>query len=913
MPNYKRWVRPVVEVVTHEDERIRQLQARKARIERIRALKERKSQIMASRNIHSESQPLKELGATDISGSVTKPFNKGLLDTLLAPADIVNTVLDVAKVPGAVPALSTIGLGGPTAAIAAIPKNVRFATDKTRELSARAGFTDKPGEESTGFIPRAMEILGASSLFSAAIFKHGQQVLQALKAPTQRTVVQNLAAETAKRPVASSSLDIGASFGASGGGEVAEKFTENPALISSSELAGGFMFPLTAVFTRIGLQNYIKPIIDNIDFSQAGKFSRASVALKKASGQPGADAAKIDIDSSLPPAMQIQNPRLLSVQQFILKGDPEMEAKFSKELQEAIKLMRRQVAEFEGADPNAPRDAVQAAIDDPDYITNLVRLSAAMKAEEAQVAINALGPEATPRQVSRVGAEKLNSAYDDGRAVESQLWQSIDGDLGAAYTGGRTSLEGIIEDEAVGKLRHIPDWLLKTLGAQRLSSGKIVFRSQNFGDAGTTYKDVHASRTRLQHEIRTERRLAAPDEDKIRLLSKIAGSADENLNTTGLLADMAAVDPQATKSALSYSRNFNQMFTQGSVGRLLGFRGPEPEDMLGRVLSGRTTATQTKEFLNAAPNARGDVEDFIKAQYASQVVGDGVFNPKAHARFIQKYEGNGLFDELPDLKRVLNDIGEVATEAGAVQEFSQAFIQQQRRSLASLYLDADVGAEMNVLLGSKSPVKDANELVRLMGGDQKALQGLKSNFVEAMMQNAIRINADGDRIFNAKAFNNIVKDNIETARALGMDSADVTRMRLISNRLVQAQTKPVTGKDVTEGPAMIVDFVATLLGAKAGQAVAGGGLGSSLKTASAGANMARKLVNKLQKNSAMAILIDAQTNPEIYKALLTHVDAPQQEVAKATQLIESWLLGAGVTTEQPRLDGKEPITLDGHP
>ena len=94
---------------------------------------------------------------------------------------------------------------------------------------------------------------------------------------------------------------------------------------------------------------------------------------------------------------------------------------------------------------------------------------------------------------------------------------------------------------------------------------------------------------------------------------------------------------------------------------------------------------------------------------------------------------------------------------------------------------------------------------------------------------------------------------------------------------------------------MLIDFMTTLAGAKVGQRVASGGMGSSIKMASAGASAAQKLMRRFNKGSAMELLIAAQTDPALYKALLMRSDAPKQEVVKSINLIESWLIGVGVT------------------
>jgi hypothetical protein len=229
---------------------------------------------------------------------------------------------------------------------------------------------------------------------------------------------------------------------------------------------------------------------------------------------------------------------------------------------------------------------------------------------------------------------------------------------------------------------------------------------------------------------------------------------------------------------------------------------------------------------------------------------------------------------------------------------------QQKQSLASLYLDADVGSEMSILLGAKDPVAIAGALHRRMGGDQSAIQGLKSAFMESMLGASFRGEA---REFSAKAFRNMVDDNIKTARALGMDDAEITRLRTISQRLVQGQARATASKDLVEGPLMMIDFFTTLIGAKGGAKIAGGGVGSGIKMAAAGATVSQRLLKKFTQSSAMDLLEASMTDPVLYKALLTKVEAPLavkniqgKKIEDAIQLIEGWVAGIGISqTDKP--------------
>ena len=92
----------------------------------------------------------------------------------------------------------------------------------------------------------------------------------------------------------------------------------------------------------------------------------------------------------------------------------------------------------------------------------------------------------------------------------------------------------------------------------------------------------------------------------------------------------------------------------------------------------------------------------------------------------------------------------------------------------------------------------------------------------------------------------------------------------------------------------MLQLVAQIAGAKAGQRIAGSGLGSSMVIAGKGSGIATRLLQKITTDKAQQLIIAAQSDPVLYKALLTKTTAKHKEIFDATQIIESWLIGAGV-------------------
>lgn len=745
-----------------------------------------------------------------------------------------------------------------------------------RQGAADIGFAppvDKPAE---GFLQRGAEIFGGSIIPAAGVQKAGAEVLKRGIPAAQRTVTQNLTALTAQNPAKAATLDVASSLGAGVGGEVASNLTDDPNLILLGEIAGGFSFPAVTAVSRFAGQRTVeagKSAV--IPFTRAGAEPRAARRLKSLSADPQGEAARIDPTSPVSPARQTGNPRLIALEKAVLEQRPELEAKFTKDLNDALASARQQSANFGGTDRT--REVLESG---QEHLVNLVNLRAAKAAQTAQARIDEISTP-TPRQVSQIAREELDTALKDVRAQESELWKAVGKDVPAEFNNSAKELSSIRSETSKRVPLEIPQWMQKAIMSSK----------------SATLNDVQQVRSRVLGEARQASKDG--DFDKARIMNRLAD---------GLLADLEAVEAPGVAAARGFSRSLNERFSQGAVKDILsrGARkgaGIASEDTLKKVFSGGTPATNAKEFLAASPESAPQLQQFLRSRVVSNATRQGTFNPRAAQAEINKLQTEGLFDVFPNLRGELDEVvnlfnrsQNLSTRAGAVAERGGSRLSKQdERSLAKLLLGGDPGEEMAILLRDDNAVQLARSLKRRMGGNKDAVQGLKSSFVETLFNTASR-DADVSGELLAKT----LKDNLDVARALGMNDTEISRIRSVANRIIQAQTPPgkAISKIMTDKPAAIMDFLATLIGAKVGQRIAGGGLGSSLKVAAEGSKQAKGILQKLTTDSAEKLLVDAMSDPVLFKALMTKSTAPPEQMAKVSQIIESWLIGAAATQEQ---------------
>ena len=658
--------------------------------------------------------------------------------------------------------------------------------------------------------------------------------------------------------------------------------TDDPNYILLGELAGGFTLPAITALSRVAGTPAINKIKETITpFTKAGAEPRAARRLQSLSSDPEAEAGLIDPTSPVSPARQTGNQRLIALERVVLDSNPELEAKFTKELNGALDAARTRAASFGGEDRT--RQMLESG---QEHLVELVNLRAAQAAQTAKAEIDALGGSATPRDVSRIARQQLDSALKDVRAEETKLWQRVNKEAPAAFMNTKAALTEIKDETGTLVPSRIPSWVQKATTTRN----PIAF------------KDLQSIRSRVLSDAREASN--AGEFDKARILNRVA---------EGLLADMGAVSDPNVKTAQAFSAALNQTFNRGAVKGVMSGganrgAGVAAEDTLEQIVSGATPATNVRAFIDASPESAPQIQQYLKTKYARAATKSGDYNPLHAKAYADKLEQQGMFEVFPELRGELDNVGGLFQRASQLSERAATvgarggsrLQQDSNKSLAGVLLGAEPGQEMATLLRSENSVTMASALKRRMGNNTDAAKGLKTSFVETLFNEASTTGASGEVEVSGQKLAKLINDNLAVAKALGMDSADVTRMKVVARQMIQAQqaTGGGVGAILDDKPAELLRLIAQIAGAKAGQRIAGSGLGSSMVIAGKGSGIATRLLQKVTTNKAQQLIIDAQSDPVLYKALLTKTTAKAKEIFDATQIIESWLIGAGIEAGQ---------------
>lgn len=193
----------------------------------------------------------------------------------------------------------------------------------------------------------------------------------------------------------------------------------------------------------------------------------------------------------------------------------------------------------------------------------------------------------------------------------------------------------------------------------------------------------------------------------------------------------------------------------------------------------------------------------------------------------------------------------------------------------------------------------ARLFVRDLNPDQtKAVQ---ADFMNVLFNRAKDegITSTGTAFLSGRKLKKDLAEQTDTMKALGIKKGEIERVKTIADTIMtMGRKKPKPVAELFEdGPASILQLVAALAGAKSGQRAAGGGLGSGLVMAQYMSNRARNTLANLTSNEAERLLVDATTDPQLYKALLTK-NVTARDIKERAQYLESWLLASALEKAQ---------------
>lgn len=522
--------------------------------------------------------------------------------------------------------------------------------------------------------------------------------------------------------------------------------------------------------------------------------------------------------------------------------------------------------------------------------------------EDAEVALSKLDKGTDPVVVSTIVENKLRLALSEARTAESNVWQNLSEDVRVAGANIRSVYkkelnnltEGGDPGEIVGfirtKLGRIDKkgnlvggklFGVKEAGKSKLVDlhGKPIVSSDVPKPRTADAKAVHQFYSVLGRKIQ-ELSIQRGQTNKIRILKDLRAAALKDL-------DVADIGDEY-KSAIKFSKDLNEKFTKGAIGKVLGFeRGDAPtaaralEEIIGT--GGQKGLESIQQSLKASPKTKQDIEEFLRSRFVIMAKNEknNRINVNNGRMFVKKFENilDGLF---PKLKTELNDAIAKQTdvdEIAGVSKISDITPLARQRAAAGVFLGADPGEEMAKIINSKNVARTENltELVQMASKDStgRALKGLQNGFGNEIINYAK--NADETVISGVKILSKLKSFEKAVIRSGLFNKGEYDRFKRIGDAYKRVEmelgAKALKGGVISDLPSKLLSLPLRMLAARTGGKIGKESAGGSLQMAQMLSAESKAFTFGLTNDKAQRLIIAAIFDPKLMDDLLKNAAA----------------------------------------
>lgn len=380
---------------------------------------------------------------------------------------------------------------------------------------------------------------------------------------------------------------------------------------------------------------------------------------------------------------------------------------------------------------------------------------------------------------------------------------------------------------------------------------------------------------------------------KIGIINRMREAILDDLEAAGSLPEF--------QDAVKFSRELNDKFTKGAIGKSLGFARGEtlsPELILNTITKGiegtQSPLQSVRQAISANPSIKSDIEGFLKAEFVLKA--KNLINNKIDvddgADFIA--DNLAILDgEFPELKKQFQELISSQTNVDRLSGVSQivaATPKQKEKALASLFVNDDPNVAIGQLIGSENLQKTGflDDLVSEVNQDKtgQALRGLQSGFAEELIkQSSSEAGINGNALLKrvGELENTLLKSKLFTTKQINQMKIVGTGLNKIKFVQSQGQLKEGVMHDViTKLIGIPIQGIAASIGGKLGGST--GGLGGGLRTANLLSKEAGSLLDSLTNKDSIDLLVRSVVDSDLRLDLLQN--AKNLSVKDKTALLE---------------------------
>lgn len=571
-------------------------------------------------------------------------------------------------------------------------------------------------------------------------------------------------------------------------------------------------------------------------------------------------AARISNGSEigLTPAQMTGDPNLLGLEQEAMRRNPLMREAVEGRMQAAEQTAESAIGSMGGDPADAQSFFAQRRESARQNITAFVD----------RATNGALRPEARngAMQNSEAVAEQIRIAEKAADTQEAELWNAVPKGVQVGTSQSRTTAQQLIQSTPRAQQNDIP----------RVVRDLLSGDSNNpFGDFETV-DEMHG----LYSELRRVARSAMAGNDQNRNMARIANTvADAILDDLGANAGQTEVG-RAIDAARAFSAEKHEIFSQGVVGRLLkrtldGDDAVDPGLTLDRSVGrgGSAGAVGADNIMRATDGtAEPNIEDYLRGRFdRSAFSPEGVYSPRQASGFMR--DNAELLQRFPYLKETLDQSVSSQNRAVRTGERAQATLKDMdnpARSIGTAFSEASPETAIDQVFKARRPAVAARSLAQTARKDEtgKAIDGLKGAFAGYVIRKST-----GQNGLSGRSMQDLLK-NGETRRALAsvMEAKEIRRLDVIAVELKKLETARKPAADIgglsPRSPNRLIEMAARIVAARQGAQAGGGSSGASIQTANMASNRMKDALGSLQNDKAEQLLMDAVTDPELFRLLL---------------------------------------------
>ena len=632
----------------------------------------------------------------------------------------------------------------------------------------------------------------------------------------------------------------------------------------------------------------------------AGRFGRARGEMS-----PEDVIAAMD-DDFLPEARALMTPAqlsgvpgLLSLERSLAETTDTLRNKRLEDLERLNTVLRNS---FRGpGDVSQTQNAIEATRTQyVDILNERVRL-ATLKADET---IQRMLPELGEEGANRAARKELELALGDATKQEKELFNLLDPASITPTTNTQAALKAArLEAGKTGK-GSIPDYAIKFFSK----------KSKNFLTDATTLKEMRNAQSQLRQIARNAREGTDPNRNLARIADDIADAI-----TNDLALAQGNSTPADLANAINFSREKHEVFSRGSVGRILR-TGSDSGDVVPEMLTlsrtlgqmGIEGAQATDDIVNAAAFAReqagyagsdnmaGALGSFINNEFILSATRNGVVDVNLAQTFLRNNQV--VLDRFPEVRGAI----ESAVASGVARDSSDLLrkagidtIDDPDVSKAIILMNKGTKKAFDSILASRNSVLETKKVLEMLGKDEsgEALEGLKQGFFDYLINKGSVGNVISGNKLGAFVDAPNVKGLIDTLYS-GPEKARLYRIIRTAQRVDVARTAAPSVEGITgDRLSKASDAVLGILGAAYGRQVSTTLGGGTIQVPGMTASLFRDLGAKGLTNPAKRLIIAALNDEALFREVVMgqtlEPAAPAGQLApEVSRRLNAWAAGA---------------------